>query len=53
MKTKHLIHYTKDSDLWTSNGKTITPELARQIWNDGTGNWTQTAYLEMARRVLS
>jgi hypothetical protein len=53
MKTKPIIRFVQNVQLFTADGDFITDEKAREIWDSGTGDWTQGAFQEMSRRVLS
>ena len=53
MKTKPIIRYIQNVQLFTADGDFITEEKAREIWDAGTGDWTQGAFQEMSRRVMA
>lgn len=52
MKTKPIIRYIREVELFTANGDFITDDKAREIWDNGTGDWSQGAHQEMSRRVM-
>lgn len=53
MKTKPIIRYIREVELFTADGDFITEEKAREIWEAATGDWTQAAFQEMSRRVMA
>jgi len=53
MKTKPIIRYISEVQLFTADGDFITDDEARKIFDTGTGDWSQGAYQEMSRRVIA
>jgi hypothetical protein len=55
MKKKHYISMTLSKPFggFLKDGKPITDVEAREIWESGTGDWSQGAFQEMARRVMA
>lgn len=53
MKTKPIIRWNPDVQLFTINGDFLPDDKAREIWDEGSGDWSHGAYQEMARRVMA
>lgn len=54
MKQKPIIRWNSTVQLFTiNNGDYLPDDKAREIWDAGTGDWSQGAFQEMSRRVMS
>lgn len=47
------MHFDRKKDCFTCNGKPVMYWDARQIWDEGTGNWSQSAHITMTVNVLA
>ena len=53
MKPKPIIRWNPTVQLFTiNNGDYLPDDKAREIWDAGTGDWSQGAFQEMSRRVM-
>lgn len=53
MKKKPQISYDAKLQHFIADGCIIGDDIARDLWDEGSCDWTQSAYQEMTRRVLS
>ena len=53
MKKKPQIEYDKYMQHFIADGVIIGDDIARDLWDDGSCDWSQAAFQEMARRVMA